>query len=121
MKNVSTNKNMSEIAGEIYIDIGIEEFAIMFANNGIRVKLGDSCQYEGGTYIRVEEGATDFIIAKTGGEYVVMGHASLDLMYQTSRRISLLLITLDIRHAFEVYNKSMEIVYYFHHNCPQQE
>jgi hypothetical protein len=115
------NKRISQIAGEIHTSIDIYELAVMLVNNGLRAKLCDSSQYEGGTYIRVEEGATDFILEAVEGEYLVTGNASsCDRMYRTATQVSLVLITLDICHAFEVYDESVEVAYYLHHNCPQE-
>jgi hypothetical protein len=114
------NNQMSEMAGEICTNIDISQFAMMLINNGIRTKLGNSSVYIGGTYIRIEEGATEFSLENIGEEYLATGHASsCDRMYQTAKKISDVLIMLDINHAFEIYNGSTEIVYYLHHNLPQ--
>jgi hypothetical protein len=113
-------KKISQVAGEIYSNMNINQFALIFIENGIRAELCDSSQREGGAYIRVEEGATEFIVEVIAGEYIVTGNASsCARMYQTARQVSSILTTLDIAHVFEVYNESIEIAHYLHHNCPQ--
>ncbi len=110
---------MSEFAGEIFTSIDISQFATFLSVNGIRTTVGDSSHYEGGTYIRVEEG-TEFTLENIGEEYLARGSASsIERMYQAANKVSEVLVILDICHAFEVYNESTEIVYYLHHNCPQ--
>jgi hypothetical protein len=111
----------SKIAGEIYANIEIDLLATMLEENGIRVALGDSSQYAGGTYIRVEEGATDFTLEKIEGEYLVRGDASsVERMYEAAILVSFVLTTLDICHGFEIYNESIEVVHHLHHNSPQE-
>jgi hypothetical protein len=111
---------MSEFAGEICTSIDISQFTAVLTHNGIRAKVGNSSHYEGGAYIRIEEGATEFTLENIGADYLARGYASsVDRMYQAANKVSEVLITLDICHAFEVYNESTEIVYYLHHNCPQ--
>jgi hypothetical protein len=110
---------MSEFAVEIFTSIDISQFAMLLRVNGIRAGVGDSSHYEGGAYIRIEEGA-ELTLENIGGEYLARGYASsIDRMYQAANKVSEVLIILDICHAFEVYNESTEIVYYLHHNCPR--
>ena len=112
---------MTEIAGEIFTNIDLNQFARMLIQNGMRMIIHLSSVYEGGAYIRIEEGATEFSLENIGSEYHATGFASsFDLMYQASSKVSQVLIALDVRHAFELYDKSGEIIHYLHHNCPQE-
>jgi hypothetical protein len=114
------NNQMSQMAGEIHTNIDIGQFASILIDLGIRTKLHASSFYTGGTYIRIEEGATEFFLENIGEEYLATGQASSgDRMYQAAKKVSEVLIMLDINHAFEIYNGSTELVYYLHHNLPQ--
>ncbi len=112
---------MSEFAGEICTNIELNQFARILIRNGIRTKIHLSSFFEGGAYIRVEEGATEFFLENIGEEYHARGCASsVDRMYQAANKVSQVLISFDICHAFELYDESGEIIHYLHHNCPPQ-
>lgn len=111
---------MTEIVGEIFTSIDLNQFARMLIHCGIRIKIYLSSLYEGGAYIRIEEGATEFFLENIGSEYHARGYASFDLMYQAASKVSQVLIKLDIYHAFELYDESGKIIHYLHHNCPQE-
>jgi hypothetical protein len=112
---------MTEIAGEIFMNIDLNQFARMLIHSGIRIKIHLSSFYEGGAYIRIEEGATEFFLENIGSEYHATGFASsFALMYQAASKVSQALINLDIYHAFELHDKSGKIIHYLHHNCPQE-
>jgi hypothetical protein len=111
----------AQMAGEIDLAVGLNQLAANLAKQGIRVEIRESCHYEGGRYIRVCEGAADFILEQISGEYLARADAaSIGPMYQVSSRLSRALAALDIRHCFEVYSgKSQQVIHYLHHRWPQ--
>ena len=113
---------MIRIVGDIYTNLDLELFVRMLIQNGIRTRIHLSSFYEGGAYIRIEEGATEFFLENIGSEYNAIGYASsFDLMYQAASKVSQVVTTLDVCHAFELYDESGNIIHYLHHNCPQVE
>jgi hypothetical protein len=118
------NDCRSIISGEIYSSLCTNELSTLLTKHDISSSLGDSSQYHNNTYIRIEEGATNFILENCQGEYTAMGESSsCDRMYKAAKRVSDVLTLLDISHAFEIYtdsdpSKMLELVYYLHHNCP---
>jgi hypothetical protein len=112
----------SQLAGEIASVLDLDQMAASLVRQGIRVQVRASCQYEGGRYIRVYEGAVDFSLERTREEeFLARADAtSVDQMDNAAARVSRALAALDVRHAFEVYDGEGQLVRYLHHRWPTQ-
>ena len=96
--------------------------ASRLARAGLSVEIRDSCHYEGGRYIRVNEGCHLTLERLNAREYLVTGDAdSVDQMLPAVTRLSQTLSDLGIRHRFEVSDDQSPVFHYLHHRWPQAE
>jgi hypothetical protein len=110
----------SQLAGAIETALDLQALAARLAAAGLRVGIGESCHYQAGRYLRVQEGAPDFILEHVNGaEYLAHADAnSVEQMYRSVSRLSWALAGLGIRHRFEVYDADSRVAHYVHHLWP---
>lgn len=109
----------SQMAGAIQSTFSPDQLAAALTSRKLRVQVRESSHYEGGRYIAVYEGATEFTLEKIPGEYLARGDASsVEQMHDAVSCVSAALTTLDIRHVFEIYDENSHLVRYEHHRWP---
>jgi hypothetical protein len=89
-------------------------------NNQDVIQARESSHYTGGKYIRIHDG-DDFTFERiSGSEYLIRGFEnSIEVLLALSSRVSSRLAILKIRHRFELYADSNEMMHYLHHDWPQ--
>lgn len=110
-----------QMAGQIDSPLAIDDLAVALVGQGIRLQVRESCHYEGGRYIRVNEGMPEFTLERVHGEFLARADAvSIQQMREVTSRMSVKLAALDIRHRFELYGAASELVDYLHHRWPEE-
>src|SRR4051812_12756773 len=108
------------LSGQIETGIGLCRLSRRPAPAGPRVEIGESCHYQGGRYLRVDEGCHLTLERINAREYLAAGDAdSVDQMLPPVTRLSRALSNLGIRHRFEVSDDQSPVVHYLNHLWPQ--
>lgn len=116
-----SGENYSQMSGELETTLSLEDLSTQLSSSGLRVQVRESSHYEGGRYIRVNEGA-ELTLERIGPtEYLSEGEApSVEQMYESASTLSWTLTELDLRHGFEIYDSSNNLAHYLHHRWPEE-
>ena len=110
----------SQMAGQVHTKLRPRALAARLKTAGLNVQVRESCQYKGGCYIRLHEGAYFTLERVEASEYLAHADAdSVEQMRTTAGRVSRALAELDIRHRFEVYDEQSRLAHYLHHLWPE--
>jgi hypothetical protein len=110
------------LSGTIETGAWLNRLASRLARAGLSVEIRDSCHYEGGRYIRLDEGCHLTLERINAREYLAAGDAdSVDQMLLAVTRVSQALSDLGIRHRFEVSDDLSPVVHSLHHRWPRAE
>ncbi len=117
-----TDAEWCQMAGQLESDLDLDRLAAQLSGSGLRVRLRESSHFEGGRYLRVEEGA-DFTLERVGStEYLARADASsLEQLLRAASTVSLALAGLDVRHRFEVYDPASRLAHFLHHRWPRSD
>ena len=94
----------------------MQEMASLLRSGGVAVT-------EGRYSLRLTD-FDHFVLQQYGGDigdpHIDFEHYSLDEMLRDAGRISTIFTNADLRHRFEIYNDSEEMIGYLHHDWPDE-
>lgn len=105
------------LSGQIDSEIMLFELASRLRASGVGAEIRESCHYERGVYIRLDQESVHFTVESIAvNEYLVRAESdSIQPMLQVASQVSCVLSELDIRHRFEIYDKQASLINYLHY------
>jgi hypothetical protein len=111
-----------QMAGQIESSLAIDRLKAALAEQGLPVRLRESCHYVTGRYLCVRDDCVEFTVEQiSGGEYLARGDGpTLASLLQMTDQVSRALAGLDIRHRFEIYDSEDGLLHYLHGQWPME-